>query len=82
MSQKTYWLDSQDNVAKVYKAVWIVCIALLVVEPLVHMHPVFAIDQSFGFYGWYGFFACVGLVLAAKVMRILLMRDGSYYDDE
>jgi hypothetical protein len=82
MAEKHYWLDSPANVAKVYKAVWVVCIGLLLVEPLVHMHPSFAIDESYGFYGWYGFVACVGLVLAAKVIRTLLMRDENYYDDE
>jgi hypothetical protein len=82
MTEKHRWLDSHDNVSKVYKAVWVVCIALILVEPLVHMHPAFEIDKSFGFYGWYGFFACVGLVLAAKVIRVLLMREESYYDAE
>lgn len=82
MAEKEYWLDRHDNVAKVYKAVWIVCIALLLVEPLVHLHPTFKIEESFGFYGWYSLFVCIALVLAAKVLRVLLMRDESYYDDE
>ena len=51
-------------------------------ERYYNMHPAFEIDKSFGFYGWYGFFACVGLVLAAKVIRVLLMREESYYDAE
>ncbi len=33
-----------------------------------------------GFDAIYGFVACVGLVIAAKGLRVLLMRDEDYYD--
>ena len=82
MAEKKYWLDSQDNVSKVYRGVWAACIALLLIEPLVHLHPMFGIEESFGFYGWFSFAACIALVLAAKAMRGLLMRDEAYYDHE
>jgi hypothetical protein len=35
-----------------------------------------------GFYAIYGFVACVILVLVAKEMRKLVMRDEDYYDDD
>jgi len=34
-----------------------------------------------GFYALFGFVACVVLVLIAKEMRKVLMRDEDYYDD-
>jgi hypothetical protein len=34
----------------------------------------------FGFYAIYGFVACVLLVVIAKELRKLLMRDENYYD--
>jgi len=34
-----------------------------------------------GFYALYGFAGCVVLVLVAKEMRKLVMRDETYYDD-
>ncbi len=79
-SGKDYWLDRKENVARVYRGVWIACALLFLVEPLVHKHPEFAIDSSFGFYGWYGFACCVGLVLTAKVLRILVKRPDDYYE--
>jgi hypothetical protein len=81
MSEKTYWLDSKANVAKVYKGVWIACALLLLVEPLVHLHPHFAAEEWFGFYGLYGFVGCVGLVLGAKALRVILKRPENYYDE-
>lgn len=81
MQEKHYWLDSKENVAKVYRGVWIACIVLLVAELFVHLHPHFAIERLFGFYGFYGFIGCVGLVLGAKALRKILYRPEEYYDE-
>ena len=81
MQEKEYWLDSKRNVAKVYAGVWIACGLLLLVEPLVHLHPHFAVEEWFGFYGFYGFVGCVGLVLGAKALRVILKRPEDYYDE-
>ena len=40
----------------------------------------FAIEHVFGFYGLFGFVACVALVLIAKQLRRVLMRPEDYYD--
>ena len=39
-------------------------------------------ENWFGFYGIYGFVACVILVLAAKELRKLVARAEHYYEDE
>lgn len=79
---KKYWLDNPKNVDKVYWSVIVVSILLFLGDAFYHKHPEFGIETLFGFYGLYGFVACVGLVLAAKGLRILLMRDEDYYDDK
>ena len=42
--------------------------------------PDFGFDGWFFFYAVYGFVACVALVLAAKVLRRVVMRPEDYYD--
>lgn len=79
--EKQYWLDEPRNVEKVVWAVYAVCGVLLVIDPFIHKHGPFAIEHWFGFYGIYGFVACVGLVLAAKELRRILMRPEDYYDE-
>jgi asparagine N-glycosylation enzyme membrane subunit Stt3 len=74
------WLDRRENVARVYRGVWVVCALLLLAEPLVHKHAGFSVEAVFGFYGWYGFACCVGLVLAAKVLRRLVKRPEDFYE--
>lgn len=79
--EKQYWLDDLRNVNKIVYALYAVCGLLLVIDPLIHKHGPFAIEHWFGFYGIYGFVACVALVLAAKELRRILMRSEDYYDD-
>ena len=85
------WLDEASNVRKVYLSVWVVCIALLVGgEVLLQLdrsgHPGelhgFGFERWPGFYSLYGFVACGALVLAAKQLRKLLMRDENYYEGQ
>lgn len=79
--EKQYWLDSKENVTKVYRGVWIACAFLLMAEVYVSLHGHFAIEHLFGFYGFYGFIGCVGLVLGAKALRVILKRPEDYYDE-
>jgi hypothetical protein len=78
--EREYWLDRPANVRKIYLGVWAVCALLLAVEPLVHKHAEVPVEEWFGFHGWFGFVACVGLVLAAKGLRWLIKRPENYYD--
>ena len=74
------WLDDKRNVNKIVYALYGLSAFLLVIDPLVEKHGPFAIMHWFGFYGIYGFVACVFLVLAAKELRRLIMRPEDYYD--
>jgi hypothetical protein len=79
-TERPRWLDRKENVTKVYWSVWILCGLLLAVEPLVHKHGYFEAENWFGFHGFFGFVACVALVLAAKGLRRFLKRPEHYYE--
>ena len=78
--EKTYWLDQPKNVTRIVWALVAVCVLLFFADALYHKHPHFEIEHLFGFYGVYGFFVCVALVLVAKSLRSILMRPEDYYD--
>ena len=79
---RQYWLDDKRNVKKIIWALVIVCAGLFIADGFYHKHPYFAVEEWFGFYAIYGFVMCVGLVLAAKLMRVFLMRDEDYYEGD
>lgn len=79
-SKRRYWLDDPRNVDRIVYVLYAICAALLAFDVFVPKHGPFAIEHWLGFYGIYGFVACVGLVLAARAMRRIVMRPEDYYD--
>ena len=91
-NEQPRWLDDFENVRKVYRALWGVCLLLVGGEVLLRwahrraaqageLHHGFAFESWPGFYALFGFIACVALVLSAKELRKLLMRPEDYYGD-
>lgn len=77
---KRYWLDERRNVRKLLFALYIACALLFAADLAYHKHAVLDFENWFGFYGVYGFVACVALVLAARELRKLVSRPPDYYD--
>jgi hypothetical protein len=61
---------------------WFIAVlaATVVAEWLIERHAYFGIDGVFGFYAWYGFLSCVGLIVVAKLLGALLKRNDNYYE--
>ena len=78
--EKTYWLDDSRNVDRLVHVFYVVCAILIAIDVFVPKHGEFATEHVFAFYAWFGFFACVALVLIAKQLRRILMRPEDYYD--
>jgi len=53
---------------------------LIGIDFFFHRHVAHPWEKIFGFYGLYGFLACTLLVIIAKQIRKIIMRDESYYD--
>ncbi len=75
------FFDKPENVKRVLRAFYVVCGALLLLDFVIRRHVSHAWEGIWGFYAIFGFAACVILVLIAKELRKVLMRDESYYDD-
>lgn len=56
------------------------CAALLLFDVFYQKHGHFNFEEWFGFYAFYGFIACIAIVLSAIQLRKILMRDENYYD--
>ena len=58
----------------------VACAALFAADAFYHKHVVFEFEEWFGFFGLFGFFMSFALVLAAREMRKVLMKDEDFYD--
>jgi hypothetical protein len=79
-SESQRWLDRSQNVTRIYYALWVIGIVLVVLDVVVHRHDDIGFAEFFGFYAWYGFCACAALVLVAKLLRRVVRRSENYYD--
>jgi hypothetical protein len=79
-AEKLYWLDHSANVDRLVRGFYTVCALLLLLDFFIPKHGTFAIEHVFGFYAFFGFLACVTLVLVAKQLRRIVMRPEAYYD--
>ncbi len=78
--EKRYWLDEPRNVTTIVRLLVAVCVALVVADFFYHKHTHYGAEKLPGFFAFFGFVSAVFLVLTAKQLRRILMRDEDYYD--
>jgi hypothetical protein len=76
-----HWLIRPATIRGFWRFGWVVLALLVLGDFFIHGHPVSKVDGTFGFYAWYGFAACVAMVLFSKAIGAFLKRADTYYDD-
>ena len=74
-----HWLTRPASIRRLWIGFSIVLALTVVAQFWVKMKASFDIDGSFGFGAWFGFVACVAMVLVAKVLGWVLKRPEEYY---
>lgn len=80
MNDRRSWFEDPAKVTRLVRVLYGLCALMFVADLLYRKHAHFGFENVFGFYAIYGFVACVTLVLAAKLLRKILMRREDYYD--
>ncbi len=79
--EKIHFFDRPENVERLLKVFYAICILLVLADFVLHRHIGFDWEKIPAFYALYGFVACVVLVVIAKEMRKVVMRKEDYYDE-
>ena len=74
------FFDKPENISKMLKVFYGLCVLLVVADFIVHRHIYHSWENMPAFYAVYGFVGCVALVIVAKAMRKVLMKEEDYYD--
>jgi hypothetical protein len=77
-----HWLTEQSTIRLLWRVSLILLALLVVAGAFVEQHPHFGIDAVFAFPAWYGFGACIALIVIAKAIGLLLKRPDDYYPPE
>jgi hypothetical protein len=76
-----HWLARRGTIRFLWIVFGAILVALVLADLAIEHHPLFGLDASLGFGAWYGFAACVLLVVFAKALGAVLRRPDTYYDD-
>lgn len=65
------------------RSLWLLFAAALLLSLLadffIHPKAHFGIDGSFGFFAWFGFLACLVLIVLGKIVGVFVRREADYY---
>jgi membrane protein YdbS with pleckstrin-like domain len=78
--QRQHIFDKPENVRRLLRILYMACALLLAADLFVHRHVDHDWESLWGFYAFFGFVACVSLVLIARQLRKLLKRREDYYE--
>ena len=82
MNDKKHLFDNPRNVRLLVRTLVVCCVILFGLDFILHRHVEHPWESFPGFYAIYGFVACVILVMLARELRKLVMRDEDYYEDD
>ncbi|MDX1405382.1 MAG: hypothetical protein R3192_12625 [Woeseiaceae bacterium] len=74
------WADKPENRRLIRRVLYVACALLVIADFVVHRHIYTPAERIPVFYALYGFVALVGVVMAAKGLRLLVKRDEDYYE--
>lgn len=80
LKKEVTFFDNEKNVSNFLKVFYLSLFGLLGADFFIHKHDHVEIGNAPEFYAFYGFISCVMLIFIAKVLRVLIKRDETYYD--
>lgn len=79
VGRRLLWADNPAAVNRAVTFLMVLCAILFVLDFIIHRHGHFSIEAIYGFYGIAGFVAFTVIVISAKVLRMIIGRDETYY---
>lgn len=80
MKKELKIFDKPENVKRFLAIFYISLMVLLIIDFFIHKHAEFPWEGAPDFFAVYGFVSCVLLIFIAKVLRLFVKRDETYYD--
>lgn len=79
--EQKHWLVRPESIRKLWIGFIVVLGLTVLADFAIKKHGHFTLENSFAFNAWYGFAACVSMVLITKLLAFLLKRKDSYYEE-
>ena len=74
-----HWIVRPENIRRLWTAFIAVLVLTVLADLASERHQAAGFESLFGFNAWFGFGACVLLVLAARLLGLILKRPDDFY---
>ncbi|MDJ0908788.1 MAG: hypothetical protein QNI99_06325 [Woeseiaceae bacterium] len=78
--QQDHWLARPATIRLLWWVFGAVLALTVLAQIFISVKGYFGVDSVFGFGAWYGFLACMAMVLVAKGLGVVLKRGEDYYE--
>jgi len=76
------WVDTSSGINRLITGLIVLCVFLFAMDFLWHRHVKVPGEGLYGFHAIAGFVSFTVIVLGAKLLRVFIRRDESYYSNE
>ena len=78
MSQ--HWILKKENIKKLWACSIVLLVFLLLVQLIFPIKGHFEVESWIGFGAWFGFLACVLMILFSKLLGLIVKKSEDYYE--
>ena len=78
MSQ--HWILKKENIKKLWVCSIVLLVFLLLVQLIVPIKGHFEVESWIGFGAWFGFIACILMILFSKILGLVVKKPEDYYE--
>ncbi|RZP23046.1 MAG: hypothetical protein EVA26_01355 [Burkholderiaceae bacterium] len=78
MSQ--HWILKKENIKKLWVCSIVLLVSLVLVQLIFPIKGHFEVESWIGFGAWFGFIACVLMILFSKLLALVVKKPEDYYE--
>ena len=80
MSQR--WILQKENIRKLWVCSIVLLVSLVVVQLIFPIKGHFEVESWIGFGAWFGFIACILMILFSKILGLVVKKPEDYYEKD
>ena len=80
MSQ--HWILRKENIKKLWVCSIVLLVSLILVQLIFPIKGHFEVESWIGFGAWFGFIACILMILFSKILGLVVKKPEDYYEKD
>ena len=80
MSQ--HWILKKENIKKLWVCSIVVLVSLVLIQIIFPIKGHFEVESWIGFGAWFGFIACILMILFSKILGLIVKKPEDYYEKD